>query len=347
MKRSCKLSVSLLSLSVSLSVSLSGCAQNLSPQEQALVDVKAYIQTNMDELLAAAQAIQSDAPAPDANGWSAQSDAAQVAKMKSDWKRARIAYEHIEGAIAVLFPDIDVSTDERYDGFISTSPDNYLFDDQGVTGVHAIERILWSDSIPSHVKTFEMGLPGYKEAAFPKTEQEARDFKQKLCARLVADIERMRNDFGPLALDTAAAYRGVIGSMNEQVEKANKAASGEEESRYAQYTLADMRANVDAGIATFNAFRPWLIAQGGSEQESKIQAGFARLAGKYQSISGDAIPQVPATWSSTNPSSSDLATPFGQLYQLVKQEADPEHAGSLVNVMTQSADLLGIPQLPQ
>ncbi len=341
------LSVTLCVSVLSLSVTLAGCGKELSPQEQALVDVKGYIQTNMDELLSAVQALQSDAPAPDANGWNAQSDAAQVAKMKADWKRARIAYEHIEGAIAVLFPDIDVSTDERYDGFISTSPDNNLFDDQGVTGVHAIERILWSDSIPAHVKTFEMGLPGYKEAAFPKTEQEARDFKQKLCTRLVSDIERMRNDFGPLALDTAAAYRGVIGSMNEQVEKANKAASGEEESRYAQYTLADMRANVEAGVATYNAFRPWLTAQGGSDLDAKIQAGFARLQNKYQNIAGDAIPQVPATWSSTNPSTSDLATPFGQLYQLVKQEADPEHAGSLVNVMTQSADRLGIPQLPQ
>ena len=343
MKLASRLSVSFLTLSLSMI----GCGKELSPQDQALVDVKAYIQTNMDELMAAAQALQSDAPSPDANGWNAQSDAAQVAKMKADWKRARIAYEHIEGAIAVLFPDIDVSTDERYDGFISTAPDTYLFDAQGVTGVHAIERILWSDSISAHVKTFEMGLPGYKEAAFPQNEQEARDFQQKLCARLVADIGQMRTDFGPLALDTAAAYRGVIGSMNEQVEKANKAASGEEESRYAQYTLADMRANVEAGIATYNAFRPWLSAQGGAELDAKIQAGFARLQSKYQSIGGDAIPQVPSTWSSTNPSSSDLATPFGQLYQLVKHEADPEQTGSLVNVMTQSADLLGIPQLPQ
>jgi hypothetical protein len=104
---------------------------------------------------------------------------------------------------------------------------------------------------------------------------------------------------------------------------------------------------VEAGIATYNAFRPWLSTQGGAELDAKIQAGFARLQSKYQSIGGDAIPQVPSTWSSTNPSSSDLATPFGQLYQLVKHEADPEQTGSLVNVMTQSADLLGIPQLPQ
>ena len=106
MKLASRLSVSFLTLSLSMI----GCGKELSPQDQALVDVKAYIQTNMDELMAAAQALQSDAPSPDANGWNAQNDAAQVAKMKADWKRARIAYEHIEGAIAVLFPDIDSKT---------------------------------------------------------------------------------------------------------------------------------------------------------------------------------------------------------------------------------------------
>jgi len=266
--------------------------------------------------------------------------------MKASWKKARTAYEHVEGAIAVLFPDLDVSTDERYDGFISTSPDDNLFDDQGVTGIHAIERILWSDSIPDRVKTFEAGLPGYKAAAFPANMTEASDFKQKLCARLVADVKTMQTQFAPLALDTAAAYRGVIGSMNEQVEKANKAATGEEESRYAQYTLADMRTNVDAGVRTYDAFRDWILAQDGAALDAQIRAGFQSIQDKYASYSGDALPEVPSTWSSANPSAADLSTPFGQLYQLLQQEADPARMGSLVYTMNASADLIGIPQLP-
>ena len=80
MKLASRLSVSFLTLSLSMI----GCGKELSPQDQALVEVKAYIQTNMDELLTTAQTIQSDTPAPDANGWNAQSDTAQVAKMKSD-----------------------------------------------------------------------------------------------------------------------------------------------------------------------------------------------------------------------------------------------------------------------
>ena len=241
---------------LSVLLAAGGCGQeSLAPELQALFDVKAYIQSNLDDLDGAVSALQSDAPVADADGWNAKSDAAAVAKMKADWKRARIAYEHIEGALAVLFPDLDASTDERYDGFISTSPDDYLFDDKGVIGVHAIERILWSAEIPVTVKNFEQGLPGYKEAAFPSSHQEALDFKNKLCARLVADVKTMRSQFAPLALDPAAAFRGVIGSMNEQLEKASKAATGEEESRYAQYTLADMRANIEAGEQTYSAFR--------------------------------------------------------------------------------------------
>jgi iron uptake system component EfeO len=269
-----------------------------------------------------------------------------VDQLKADWKKARVAYEHIEGAIAVLFPELDVSTDARYDDFIAEGADTNLFDDQGATGIHSIERILWSDAIPERVKTFEAGLPGYQTAAFPSTSTEADDFKNKLCARLVTDVETMRAQFAPLALDVAAAYRGVIGSMVEQVEKAKKAATGEEESRYAQYTLADMRANVDAGVETYQAFRPWLLTMGGAALDTKISTGFQKVQGAYAGLTGDALPPVPTTWSMT-PSQADLATPFGMLFQLLETEANPDMAGSLVEAMNQSADLLGIAQLPE
>lgn len=317
-----------------------------SPQDQALLDVKQYIQTNLDSLDTAVVALQRDAPAPDADGWNATQDAAAVQKMKADWKQARTAYEHVEGAIAILFPDLDVSTDARYDDFIATDPDNDLFDDQGVTGIHAVERILWSDSVPPKVAEFEKGLPYYVAPAFPANDTQAREFKEKLLQRLVDDVKTMKSQFGPLALDTAAAYRGVIGSMNEQVEKANKAASGEEESRYAQYTLADMRANVDAGVSIYAAFKPWLLSKsGGKDLDTKISAGFKRIQDHYATLSGDSLPEVPNTWSSDHPSDQDLATPFGQLYQVLAAESDPARDGSLVSAMEASADVLGIPRL--
>jgi iron uptake system component EfeO len=48
-----------------------------------------------------------------------------------------------------------------------------------------------------------------------------------------------------------------------------------------------------------------------------------------------------------SPSAEDLATPFGQLFTLVRDESDPDREGSTVSAMNAAADLLGIPQLPQ
>ena len=322
------------------------CGQDApTPRQQALSAVKQYIVANLAVLDDAATKLQAAAPPADPDGWNSTADAAAVATMKSEWRRAR-TYEKVEGAIAVLFPEFDVSSDQRYDGFLAESgADDNLFDDQNVTGVHAIERILWSDQIPEQVRTFEQGLPRYRPAAFPATRQEAADFKDKLCARLVSDIRMVRTQFSSLDLDDAAAYRGVVGSMGEQIEKAEKAATGEEESRYAQYTLADMRINVEAGMQIFAAFEPWLKSKMASSQIDGVMAAFARLQTAYGRLSGDNLPPVPTTWNSAAPAAADLQTPYGMLWNVLHTEADPASAGSLVSRMDETAGILGIPEL--
>jgi iron uptake system component EfeO len=198
------------------------------------------------------------------------------------------------------------------------------------------------------VVDFESKLVGYAAAAFPKNMQEASDFKQKLLQRIVDDAAKMEKDFAPLALDNAAAFRGVIGSMEEQLEKVELAATSEEESRYARHTLSDMRANLEGGQKTFAAFRGWLDAVAADATlPGKIESGFAALAAKYQSLSGDAIPDVPADWNPDMPSASSLASPYGTLRTMLVDACDPKKAGSLVQLMGGAADALGIPQLPQ
>ncbi|MBX7112699.1 MAG: EfeM/EfeO family lipoprotein [Myxococcaceae bacterium] len=325
-------------------LALAACGSTSHRETQTTAEVKQYIQRSLDALHAASVALKTAAPD---HAWSASSDAAAIATMKAEWKKARIAYESIEGAIAVLFPELDVSTDERYDGFLAEKADPELFDGEGVTGVHAIERILYADSIPPQVVNFESGLTGYQAAAFPADTTQAQDFKNKLCARLVADIDAMRSQFTPLALDASTAFRGVIGSMGEQIEKLEKSATGEEESRYAQFTLEDMRTNVAAGVATFNLFVPWLEDAGGTAQRDAVKAAFARVDTAYARLPGEALPPVPTTWSSAHPSQADLATDFGKLYSALQAEADPTAPSSLVAQMNACADLLKIPQLPQ
>jgi iron uptake system component EfeO len=326
-----------------LSLALAACGTP--PDETALLETKSYVQQNLTALNQAAVDLCAAAPT---GAWSATSDRGAIDTMKARWKDARIAYERVEGAIAVLFPELDASTDERYDGFLESQADPNLFDDQVVTGVHAIERILWSDAIPAEVVTFEQGLGSkYVAAAFPATAQEATDFKTKLCARLVTDTKTMKDDFAPLALDAPAAFRGVIGSMEEQLEKTSFAATGQEESRYAQHTLADMRANLDGAMATYEAFAPWLLSKGEAELDARIHRGFARVKAGYDAVTGEALPRPPATWSSLNPSAADRLTPFGQLFTLVEDETNPKRDGSLVKDLTLAADALGIPQLPE
>jgi iron uptake system component EfeO len=333
-------------------VGLFGCSNSestpgsMTAEQAALGDVKTYVSSNLDQLVTATAELRTAAPAADDDGWNATRDAAAVTAMKTAWRKARAAYEHVEGAIAVLFPELDVSTDERYDGFLETGADNNLFDDQGATGIHAIERILWSDTIRAEVVDFEKVLTGYKAAAFPATRAEAQDFKDKLAARLVSDVTMMRDMFGPLMLDSGAAYRGVMGSMAEQIEKIDLAATGAEESRYSNETLADMRSNLAGGLATVDAFKPWLISKtGGADLDAKIRAGFQRISTAYTAIPGATLPVPPATWDSTNPSASDLATPFGKLYTLLKTESDEMKTDSTVGQMGTAAGLMGIPVL--
>jgi iron uptake system component EfeO len=314
-------------------------------EAMALAAVKDYVNTNLVALAQAGAELQAAAPAPDADGWNNTTDKAAVDAMKTAWRKARQGYEHIEGAIAVLFPELDVATDERYDGFIEMETDTNLFDGEVVTGIHAIERILWSAETRPEVIEFEKGLKNYQPAAFPKTMAEAQAFKNGLCQRLVSDLTMMRDMFKGLALDAPAAYRGVIGSVAEQIEKITLAETGEEESRYANETLADMRFNIEGGQATHAAFRPWLLASnGGAALDQKITSGFQRLSEALGT--GTQLPPVPPTWTAASPSATDLATPFGKLYSLVKKEADDKDPNSLVSAMEGAANALGIKALP-
>ena len=337
-------------------VTTAGCS---SSADKSDAEYRADVTRGMHDSLAleitdwkkAATDLVNAAPSPSGRGWDATMDATAIAGMKDAWKRIRVPYEHIEGAIAPLFPETDFATDARYDDFLTElkgKGDDNPFDGEGVTGQHAIERILYSDTLPSYVVTFESQLPGYAPARYPANETEASDFKNKLAARLVTDIEGLDQEWRTVAIDLGGAYQGLVALMNEQAEKVNKASTQEEESRYAQRTLADLRANLDGTVKIYNLFQPWIVTKGGSdpatsgaEVDKKIQAGFDRLRVVYADTPGDAIPQPPADWSSIHPTPQNLETPFGKLFSAVQEAVDPEKEGSLVHQMNTAAALLG------
>jgi iron uptake system component EfeO len=303
---------------------------------------------DLDSMAAGAAELCAAAPTPADRGWDVELDADAIADMQAAWVKTRVGYERTEGALAPLFPELDFSIDARYDDFLGElhgEGDPNPFDAEGATGMHAIERILYVGETPPAVVEFETTLPGYKAAAFPATAEDAATFKTGICAKLVADAEELRDQWADAdTYDLGAAYQGLIGLMNEQKEKVNKASTSEEESRYSQRTMADLRDNLVGAKKAYLLFQGWILSKdGGVDVDAKILAGFAELDALYGAVEGDAIPQPPATWSSENPSAEDLASPFGKLYIGVRTAVDPATDGSVVDQMNKAATLMGFP----
>jgi iron uptake system component EfeO len=317
-------------------------------QDEVVIGMHDALLSDVGALHDAAVALQAAAPTPSGRGWDATLDAVALGAMKDAWLDARGAYERTEGALAPLFPDLDGAIDARYEDFIEGVPggDQNLFDDEGVTGMHAIERILYAPTTPEAVIALESTLEGYRAAAFPATEEEATAFKNQLAARLVSDTQTLLDQWQPQAIDLGGSFQGLISLMNEQREKVNKAASEEEESRYSQRTLADLRQNLAGTTRIYALFRDWLHSKsGGSEIDADVEASFDTLDTTYAEFSDDAIPKPPSDWSSENPSAAALASPFGRLYSAVQTAVDPNVPGSAVDGMNRAAVELGFPEL--
>jgi iron uptake system component EfeO len=319
-------------------------------QEAVVTGMHDSLLAQIKTLHAAAIDLANAAPSA-ARGWDATMDAAAIQSMETAWTTARSAYEQIEGATAPLFPDVDTEIDARYDDFLTTlgaAGDQDLFDDQGVTGMHAIERILYQPETPASVIAFESSLPGYKAAAWPATAGETSEFKNKLCARLVTDTQTFMDEWQPQAIDVGGSFQGLVSLMNEQREKVIKAASFEEESRYSQTTMGDIRNNLTGTKNVYALFQPWLATKsGGPALDDSVDGGFTTLATDYGTVTGDAIPEPPSTWSAESPSMADLDTPFGKLYTAVNQAVDPTISGSVVDSMNKVAVKLGFPQFTE
>jgi iron uptake system component EfeO len=321
------------------------------PQSQeatAILATKAYLDGELNALVEAAEDLQAAAPLPDADGWSPAADADAVDRMRASWRQMRTAYEHVEGGVRMLFPHIDFTLDGRYDWYLDRSIDDDLYDGNGATGMHAVERILWADAHPAEVVAFESALIGYVPAAFPSDAESARRFREDLCGRLVTDARRLRDEFAPVALDDQAAYRGVIGSVEEQLEKITLASTGQDESRYSARTMADLRAAHASGVSTYAVFREWILAQpNGEAVDAEIVREMDGLAEVYATIEGDALPPVPAGFDPDAPTAEHLATPYGRLWERINAANDLESETSLISRMSAAGESIGIPRIPR
>jgi len=339
-------------LSAAVAASLLACSDDAKSDADFKAEVVAAmhdsIGADLANLVQAAKDLQAAAPT---HQWDNTADATAIAAMKDAWKRTRVAYEHVEGATAPIFGDLDFTMDARYDDqLIPLIPegDQDLFDDQGVTGMHAIERILYAPGIRDTVLDFEEPLPGYKAADYPTNETEALAFKTKLAQKLIDDAQSLLDNWQPNMIDVAFAFQGLVGLMNEQGEKVDLAATGEEESRYADLTMFDLRNNLEGTTKIYGLFRAWIQSKPALvDADTKVVARLDALKALYTQTTSDSIPAVPESWSADQPTTADLATPFGTLWSSVRADVDPDTNTSIVFQMHLIADALGFPELPE
>src|SRR5882724_3339829 len=80
--------------------------------EKSDADYRAEITTSIHDaigedlaaLVQGARELQASSPN---HAWDPTTDAAAITAMQDAWKRTRVEYEHVEGAIVALFPEID------------------------------------------------------------------------------------------------------------------------------------------------------------------------------------------------------------------------------------------------
>jgi iron uptake system component EfeO len=347
MKHALKLSLVIATASA-CSASSGGVTTDAEYKQSITQGMESSLQANLHALVQAATDLQ--AAAPD-HPWDATDPAWPM--MDDAWIRGRHAYEQIEGATAPIFPDIDTSIDGRVEDFGpgtgtgALNAQSDMFGDQGMTGLHAVERIMYVNVTPAAVVSYEAGLGYAPPAAFPSTQAEADEFKNQLCAKIVTDAQTLLAGWIPTNIDIGSAFQGLVSLMNEQKEKVTKAGLHQEESRYSQRTMDDLRQNLIGTSNIYVLFQPWIESKsGGGEVDMQIEGGFSTLTALYGSAqyAGNAFPPPPADWSDLNPSAADQATLFGQLYEAVYSAVDPNAVGSVVSEMNDAASSCGLPQ---
>jgi iron uptake system component EfeO len=150
----------------------------------------------------------------------------------------------------------------------------------------------------------------------------------------------------PDAINLASAFKGLQGLMQAQEEKVNLAAEQQEESRYSQRTMSDLRHNLSGTTDIYGLFTDWLSTKAnGLAINAEVEQALDMLGQIYGAVDGAAIPDPPPGWDSTMVSPADQQTPFGMLYRAVLQAIDLNRTGSVLDAMNHAAKSLGLSQL--
>lgn len=196
--------------------------------DKATADYKTFVQEEIDKLLT------------DTEGFVTILKEGKLDEAKQQYPLIRMAYERSE-PIAESFGESDVKIDFRLADYMDENKT-----EDGWSGFHRIERILWENNTT--------------EGTVPYAEQ------------LVDDIKELKAKIATVTVTPEIMLTGAVDLLNEV---ATSKITGEEEV-YSHTDLYDFRANIEGAQEIFELFKP-LLKKKDSELVSELQTEFAKV----------------------------------------------------------------------
>ncbi|MGT2895486.1 iron uptake system protein EfeO [Streptococcus entericus] len=189
-------------------------------------DYRIFVEQQIDQLLT------------DTEKWAELLKAGKLEEAKAQYPLIRMAYERSE-PIAESFGELDVRIDFRLVDYVDENNT-----EEGWSGFHRIERILWEGSTTEGTEVF--------------------------ADQLVKDIKELRAKVATVDVTPDMMTAGAVDLLNEV---ATSKITGEEEI-YSHTDLYDFRANIEGAEKIFDLFRPLLQEKSASLVED-LEVRFA------------------------------------------------------------------------
>ncbi|MFA9492884.1 iron uptake system protein EfeO [Streptococcus sp. E17BB] len=224
-------------------LSLAACAQN-SPTATSPSSGQTVVLNNQDQLNQITKDYQAfveqqiDQLLTDTEKWAELLKAGKLEEAKAQYPIIRMAYERSE-PIAESFGELDVRIDFRLVDYVDENNT-----EEGWSGFHRIERILWENNTTE-------GTVEYAD-------------------QLVKDIKELRAKVSTVDVTPDMMTTGAVDLLNEV---ATSKITGEEEI-YSHTDLYDFRANIEGAEKIFDLFR-LLLQEKNSDLVKELEARFA------------------------------------------------------------------------
>lgn len=302
-------------------------------EAEAVAQLRVTTKIQLDRVTTNAAMLLTLAPT---EAWST-SDASRLEAMRASYIVLRDAYVQSEGLFAVLAPNLGPSIDRLYEQAIGDVRDEAPFDAQGFAGLHAIERILWAEMQRMSVEAAEEAILGYSRPEFPKSKDDADAFRQKMLTDAQTQLAQAIAAIIGATIDFTTGMKVVRVTAERQLAKVTVEAPGKDVSRYSDRTLADLRSNFAGARAIYGSLLAHLrTLPGGRALDDAIAARFTAIDARYAALPGDALPEMPATWTATN---ADDGSEFGKLYVFVRNECDANNRAGLIALLNEAEQL--------